>query len=899
MKTKLIACVSVLSLMSAMMVFASTNNKINQKNATAKVAKHHKHKHYSPKKHRVHKYSSKVANNRQSPIKAFQAIPALHVWGYGGTHTIGQGQGLVPLMYSQSKTLYLLAEGKEIANTAAHYFGFGGGYRQVVNNRIFGGYLIADENFTDNLANKDFLVLNPGFESLGNKWDFRVNGYFPVGSKSWSVGTSEENISFAGHDEFADLYDNLASIGNGADAEVGAKIPKFDALKAYIGGYYFDEKDTGGITGASGRLEYKINNYLTLEARDTYDNYNNNMALVGFKVSLGGVENKGENGISDRLLDPVEHNLATAATANSVPIRTKSKLIATNQQVNENPIEFVEDDTVDNSLQQDGAVEDGTYEHPYSALNDDVIADIQTQQGTNAVDIYVESGTYSLYNSSLENNELDLPDQYSIYGRTDNFTQAATGSNRPELDGCIYVLGDSTIDSVKIMNDNGNEWVGMDIQNSSNQNNVVLNNVVVGTNDVDNPDKMFEYGIYVSGTNLTISNSEIYAYDPNGFEATGIIVDDSTINLGANNIIGATMDGYSEESSDSSGAEGIAIAYGGIVNINGNGNTIYGLNNSIGVNDCAEGILIYEEGTLNILSDNNTIYGEQTNLGDSEEGIAAGVLFDNNGYRYYESEGDINIIGNGNTIYGLNTGGYDEAAGIYFYGNGEVNIFSSNNNIYGEVAQNAANSDAYGIELNSNSYSSNSLNISGNNNIISANNYVGGSAIGIYGNECSTISITSDGNVISAYSQNNNPEKVSSSESSLDVYGIESYGNLSIMGSNTINVSNDNSNDNGNAYGVYYGGQGYLILENTKINVTNNESSGYFVSEGVYLDYNSNVDNYIIQNNNFNVQYDDATDNAIGIYSVNNLTDEEIAALKNDNIFTGDITDNNKVVFGV
>ena len=116
MKTKLIVCVGALSLMSASMVFAAPNNTstVQQKKVTAKTTKHSKQKN-TKKANKVNEQPQIAAKAPMQPqIKPFHELPALHVWGYGGSHTIGQGQGLMPLISSnQSKNLYVLAEGKE------------------------------------------------------------------------------------------------------------------------------------------------------------------------------------------------------------------------------------------------------------------------------------------------------------------------------------------------------------------------------------------------------------------------------------------------------------------------------------------------------------------------------------------------------------------------------------------------------------------------------------------------------------------------------------------------------------------------------------------------------------------------------------------------------------------
>lgn len=847
MKTKIIVCASSLSLMATSMVFAASSN----------VTTTSSYKDTSTNSSRF----------QQMPpqIKPFAELPALYLWGYGGAHTIGEGQGLVPLMSSnQTKNFYLLAEGKETANTAAHYFGAGVGYRQVVNNnRIFGGYLVVDDNFTDHLADKDFVILNPGIETLGNIWDFRMNGYFPLGSKNWDTGTHLEDITFEGHDEAADVYDDRAFIGNGVDAEIGAKIPKLDSLKIFVGGYYFDQEDTDSITGASGRLEFKVNNYLTLEARDTQDNLNNNKALIGVRISLGGVKNKGENGISDRLLDPVVHNLATAAEGNSVPISTGSGYAAGHVKQNKNPIEFV-DNTPSTDDDQLGQVEgDGTFENPYKELNNDVIADIQTQPGTNAVNIYVEGGAgttpYSLTDSS-NNSSLMLPDDYSIYGRTDNFKRAATGANRPELDGGIAIVGDTTLDSIQLMND-GTQDFGILITNPTAPEmiDVNLNNVLVGTIDPNQETKMFGTGIEANNdATLNMSNSNIYGADASGgAAAVGMVLGkDVTVNLKKNNTIEGAEVGPSVQTVQNN-AVGIGFSIGNnTVNFVGNNNNVLGFNSSSGP---ASGILI-DGGTnqvINVDSSRNVISGEVTGTTSGTPGIGIGVLIAGTGNA-------LNVTGNSNTISGANYAG-GEAFGIFSIGatNAIVNI-TSNRNTISALTETPAGTD-------------NAINNSVNDGLND------GAAIAM---SDGTLVVSGSGNTLTA-----------STDSGVAAGIVFGSGSISVSRA-TINATSTDPSAASQAFGIALIGP----TVPTSVRITNNtfnvNASALGVSDGMFIAYSpapSNPIDFTITGNRFNVT---GGVNAIGI-EVKGGTQVDPNALnqwKTRNNFRGNITPNNRVV---
>jgi trimeric autotransporter adhesin len=100
---------------------------------------------------------------------------------------LGQVETFVPFSQDPGKSITF---GEAKLNLDGH---IGGnlrlGYRRYLpsSNRILGGYLGYDNRSTG-LAN--FSQLGLGFETLGDVWDLRVNGYLPVGSSRQQTGRS-------------------------------------------------------------------------------------------------------------------------------------------------------------------------------------------------------------------------------------------------------------------------------------------------------------------------------------------------------------------------------------------------------------------------------------------------------------------------------------------------------------------------------------------------------------------------------------------------------------------------------------------------------------------------------------------------------------------------------------
>jgi hypothetical protein len=246
-----------------------------------------------------------------------------------------------------------------------------------------------------------------------------------------------------------------------------------------------------------------------------------------------------------------------------------------------------------------------------------------------------------------------------------------------------------------------------------------------------------------------------------------------------------------------------------------------------------------------------------------------------------------------------------------------------NNKIYGEnkLSSNVNDSYAYGIYLET---VNNTLNISGDKNNIYGNNFNGYAAYGIaaYSDGYTTnITISSDGNVISASSTTND----ASFSSDQEVAGIWTDGNLSVTGSNnTINAYTNTSYNYVN--GIDYEGNGKLLIANTTINATNDSTNGGSAigvlispyqptsvtlnnntikvsnastasgseSSGIDIE-SSNTNSFTIEDNAFKVTGGEVS---YGIFSANPIGSKKSTWIS-DNTFSGDITSDNRVYDGV
>ena len=138
--------------------------------------------------------------------------------------------------------------------------------------RIFGinGYFDTDVTRFGNRYNQ----LGLGVESLGQYFDFRANGYVPTGGdKTFIRETGLSNVPFFFENRIGFIGTRLMEQAlRGADAEVGVPVtPQTPWLRAYAGGYAYQQDGGKDPVGVRARLEGWVSNDLSLGVTTTWD----------------------------------------------------------------------------------------------------------------------------------------------------------------------------------------------------------------------------------------------------------------------------------------------------------------------------------------------------------------------------------------------------------------------------------------------------------------------------------------------------------------------------------------------------------------------------------------------------------------------------------------------------
>lgn len=616
-----------------------------------------------------------VRENNVAQFQEFKLIPRVNLWGFGGDDTRGEGQAMIPIWGDAAHAFYFLTEGIKEVNTSEWMGGLGLGFRQVYNERIFGGYLIGD--YQNSEENNGFYIANPGIEMLSQTWDVDINGFFPFKQKnsfeihdfiaSEDLGITNF-VHFSGHNELdhmfrvftgSDGHSLAEEAGRGFDAEIGRTIPRIENLRMYLGGYHFDTDDIGSINGIEGRAVYEFNGYFALEGEYNYDNVKHSQAVLGLRFTLGGynAEEKKRYGISTRLFDPIEHDLVIGSTGR-INIGTASKTIDLGETTIHGKLWFFKQltATTENDIGPGFVQGSGTFEDPYVGFTPANVGDINPNLGTTDKFplLYFAPGNYNFDGTGhgFQNGRFTLPSGWGMFGRADNtYESPAIGINRArfagglDLDGSTIGGDPTTLNSIAVINAKG-ATSDIDFSNAAlhvmNANNVVLQNVDIenGFSPAAPNAPAFTYGIYAKNSTLNFEqldeisggDTEIIGLaDSHKFgNAVGLYTDSAVINIngGMTTMSGTAVTDLAAVPNESIGI-GILATNNSFVNFKDGKNSVSGIGSGTAQDRIGVGIDV-ENSTLSFVNGTNAITsdGEFQSIGIAAIGTSV-INFEN------------------------------------------------------------------------------------------------------------------------------------------------------------------------------------------------------------------------------------------------------------------------------
>lgn len=206
----------------------------------------------------------------------------------------------VPILKSSTFLPFVDLRGHWFNNgKAAANLGGGLRYINTKTSRVFGVNAFYDYRRIS--WNNDAHQLGIGFEALSPCWDIRINGYLPLGERSFH--SKRHCFEFSG-DFFATCRASRSSM-SGFDAEIGKWLTRCNCFNLYgaVGFYsYFPNKHNRNLYGGQARLLADIGRYVSLEVRGGYDQVSHGMmqGRIAITIPFDAIFRRTGNNCNDR-----------------------------------------------------------------------------------------------------------------------------------------------------------------------------------------------------------------------------------------------------------------------------------------------------------------------------------------------------------------------------------------------------------------------------------------------------------------------------------------------------------------------------------------------------------------------------------------------------------------------
>jgi hypothetical protein len=178
----------------------------------------------------------------------------------------------------------------------------GAGLRTEWKHRVYGINTYYDYRNTHRFHSNQ---IGAGLETLGERLDFRLNGYLPIGAKT-SEPYDTTFSAFSGNQML--VSQKYQSAMKGANAEFGLHFAKSKSFEFYAaaGPYYFIGQVAPATWGGKARISGTFKDVLTLEISDSYDRtfHNRFQGQLSLTFSFGPRPKRNCN--TDRMLQPVD-----------------------------------------------------------------------------------------------------------------------------------------------------------------------------------------------------------------------------------------------------------------------------------------------------------------------------------------------------------------------------------------------------------------------------------------------------------------------------------------------------------------------------------------------------------------------------------------------------------------
>ncbi|MDB9529487.1 hypothetical protein PN498_26085 [Oscillatoria sp. CS-180] len=249
--------------------------------------------------------------------------------------------------------------------------------------RIRGGYIGVDGRSTDENM---FFQLAAGYERIQDDWEFRINGYLPVGDRTQTIrdvtvdsgfqtaqGFQSNQLVLSSARERQRILEQENALG-GFDAEVGTQLTAWNGgeLMGYVGGYLLsgEESSLGGQLRIAANFESNFNAGLALQ----HDGLFGTSLTLSVSAAWPNIRFQGEdeaefqeeNEVPIRLRDPIARRQNVAVNIiDDVETFSESTVAPLRNPEEEQDYRFIHV-----ALSRGAGAGDGTYENPFGTVED-------------------------------------------------------------------------------------------------------------------------------------------------------------------------------------------------------------------------------------------------------------------------------------------------------------------------------------------------------------------------------------------------------------------------------------------------------------------------------------------------------------------------------------------------
>jgi len=283
-------------------------------------------------------------------------------WDDGGFTTLG---GWLPFTEFGSDTMLYGDARVFVSNDAFVGQNTGLGVRQYLVDwdRFIGGAVYYD--YDHGAQRNGYGQITTSLETIGEFWDARVNGYFPVSDSVRTLAGTGESLSpdpfYQGNRIYFPGHANFLEALQGGDAEIG--IPLIQGaqwLRGYAGYYAYHSNSKKDVEGFRGRLEAQLSDDVSVQGIVTDDRTFGTLVNLMVDIRLGGgrpIRAYPSLSTQERMYLPVQRNWRIATNTYRAPIKVVARDIGDHHKLG---VAWV-----DNSAAGPG---DGTVENPFQTL---------------------------------------------------------------------------------------------------------------------------------------------------------------------------------------------------------------------------------------------------------------------------------------------------------------------------------------------------------------------------------------------------------------------------------------------------------------------------------------------------------------------------------------------------